>query len=466
MSQHPEDAHTQPTPTLIPAPEEPAADIASSRQQLLSPYDQEHQRYQLLEEIGRGGFGQVSRCVDRFTYRLVASKTLKPQHRDNLAQLRALINESRLVSYLEHPGIVPLYDVYVDEHDNFCYTMKFIEGQPLSEWMRQHVLHQHPFPIAWCLRIFTRICETLSYAHDKGVLHLDIKPANVMLGTYGEVMILDWGSARLFQPERYENYLRNLGQTEKLFPLVQLEDRLVGTPPYMSPEQAKGEKHRLSPASDIFCAGVLFYQILSSYSPFVSSTMQKFVADLFSPEAPLPLHERRIDIPQRLSRIAARMLAKRPEDRYQNFREVLQDIQDFQNQGSDFEVRTYDTGEIIFREGDIGEYACQIIDGLVEISVHVDGIHQVLAIQGRGEVIGELSIFTNRPRTATIKALQPTTLRLLTAQTINQELEKLNPWVGHMIYRLSQKFIDLSQQLTGSSSDTIPTNTAQTPSKR
>ncbi len=416
------------------------------KETLFRPFVSNKPRYQVIEHIGEGGFGQVSSCFDRFTHRLVARKTLKPSQRNNLPQMRAMINESRLVSYLEHPGIVPLHDVYIDEENNFCYTMKYIEGEPLSEWMRQHALRRQPFPTAWCLRIFTKICETLSYAHDRGVLHLDIKPANIMLGTHGEVMVLDWGSGRLFQPERYENYLRHIGRKEEIEPLVNLEDRLIGTPPYLSPEQVRGHKDKLNPATDVFCAGVLFYQMLTGYSPFSTKTTQKFVQELMH-KSPKTLHERRTDIPMRLSQIGAKMIAKKQEERYQDFREVLQDLQDFHTQGSDFEVRTYDAHEVIFNQGEVGDHAFQIIDGVVEISVMVEGESKIIAVQGRGEIIGELAVFTKQPRTATVRAVQPTTVQLLTAENINNELEKLHPWVGHMIYRLSQKFIDLNQQV-------------------
>lgn len=415
------------------------------RAELLQGYQTPEPRYNILELIGQGGFGEVMSCFDRFTHRLVARKSLKDKHRDNIAQLRALINESRLVSYLEHPGIVPLYDVYVDEQGKFAYTMKYIEGEPLSNWLKQHALRRQPFPASWCLRIFTKLCETLSYAHDRGVLHLDIKPANVMLGTYGEVLILDWGSARLYEPELYENYLRSISQQEEVLPIVNLEDRLIGTPPYLSPEQVQGYKDKLSPATDIFCAGVLLYQMLSGTSPFSTQSVQTFVDEVLNKD-PVPIHQRRADVPLHLSRIGMKMLSRDPEQRYSSFKEVLHDLQDFNSQGSGFEVRTYNAGEVIFNEGEFGDHAFQIIDGEVEITTTVDGETKILATQGRGDIIGELAVFTKRPRTATVRALQPTTVQLLTADTINKELEKLHPWVGDMIYRLSQKFIDLSQQ--------------------
>ncbi|TNE44332.1 MAG: cyclic nucleotide-binding domain-containing protein [Deltaproteobacteria bacterium] len=423
-----------------------SANPEKERAALLHDYHTSEPRYRVLEQIGQGGFGEVMSCFDRFAHRLVARKSLKDKHRDNTAQLRALINESRLVSYLEHPGIVPLYDVLVDSEGKFAYTMKHIEGEPLSEWLKQHALRRQPFPTSWCMRIFTKLSETLSYAHDRGVLHLDIKPANVMLGTYGEVLILDWGSARLYQPERYENHLRTISQRDEIQPIVNLDDRLVGTPPYLSPEQVQGFKDKLTPATDVFCAGVLLYQMLSGASPYSTRSVQEFVDEVLHKD-PVPIHERRADVPVRLSRIGMKMLARDPKERYSNFREVLQELQDFNSQGSGFEVRTYDAGEIIFHEGEEGDHAFQIIDGQVEIITTVEGETKVLAQQGRGDIIGELAVFTKRPRTATVRALTPTTVQLLTADNINKELEKLHPWVGDMIFKLSKKFIDLNQQL-------------------
>jgi serine/threonine-protein kinase len=400
-------------------------------------------RYQFIDPLGEGGYGHVTRHFDTHLNRTVALKTLNAESQHQARRLRSLINEARLISYIDHPGVVSIYDAFVNENDEFCYTMKVIEGEDLGTiLMRQG---DDALTLPQSLQIFTRICETLAFVHDKGVIHLDLKPNNVMVGEYGQVMVVDWGNARLYDPSAYSAYLGKHGSEWKASDLEEVENFVSGTPPFMSPEQTKKSRNELMPSSDIFSAGVLLYQILTNRYPFSIQSIKKFLDQLHNADPPPP-HKLRPNVPRRLSQICCKMLEKNIDERYQTFREVLQDLEDFSNSGQAFATQRYNSGEVIFYQGDEGDYAFQIVSGLIEITAEVDGERRFLATLGEGQIVGELAIFNKQPRTATATALVPSIIKIMTKRDIEQELEKLSPWVGRVIAGLSGKFVNLNSR--------------------
>ena len=168
-------------------------------------------RYRFLSTLGEGNFGTVHRCFDTYLNRVTARKALLDISKAKSDHLHALIREARLISYLEHPGVISIYDGLLGEDGLFCYTMKQIEGDSLEDRLESYESQERRFPLARCVNIFRKICETLAYVHDKGVIHLDLKPQNIMLGTYGEVLVVDWGTAQLHEATKYHEYLRPFG---------------------------------------------------------------------------------------------------------------------------------------------------------------------------------------------------------------------------------------------------------------
>lgn len=420
---------------------DPVADAAEIKGYLDEFRDTE--RYQFIDQLGEGGYGDVKRYFDTHLNRTVALKSLNKESSNHPRRLRSLINESRLISYIDHPGVVSIYDAYVNEDDSFCYTMKVIEGEDLGTLLLKK--GEEEMTLSHSMQVFTKVCETLAYVHDKGVIHLDIKPNNIMVGKYGQVMVVDWGNARLFDHGPYEAYLKEFGTESKVTDLEEIENYVSGTPPFMSPEQTRHPRNSLTPSSDIFSAGVLLYQILTKRYPFSIQTIKKFLDQLHNSNPPVP-HKLRPSVPKRLSQICLKMLEKSTEERYQSFHEVLQDLEDFNNTGQAFNTQSYGRGEVIFEQGDVGEYAFLIVAGLIEITAEVDGDRRFLATLGEGQIVGELAIFNKEPRTATATAIVPSVIKIMTKDDIERELEKMSPWVGRIITSLSGKFVNLNER--------------------
>lgn len=405
-------------------------------------------RYISLKLLGEGGFAQVHSFFDRSLNRVIAVKELKPASSENPDLLNAFVNEAKLVSYLDHPGIVAVFDTFLGSSGKPCYTMQMVEGQTLSSLLSAPLTERPAaLPFTRALEIFIKICETLAYAHDRGVIHLDLKPDNIMIGRYGEVLIMDWGSAKIYDTVPYEKYLgRFMERPERLSLGKESEGFVLGTPYYMAPEQFTIRRNQCTPAADVFAAGIILYQMLTGTHPFMVPKLED-LRHAIEHHNPPPVHEINVDIPMRLSQICEKTLEKSIINRYKNCHELLDDIKQCHDSCEAFVSRTYKAGETIFEEGAIGEYAFIIASGKVEISKIHDGAVKVLALLGKNEIVGELAIFSKQPRVATARAIEPTTIRIMNKVDVDRELDKLSPWVGRMITGLSKRFIGLNERL-------------------
>jgi serine/threonine protein kinase len=230
-------------------------------------------RYRLLERVARGGMGVVFSAEDEKLQRRVALKVLDlPGSKSDLAN--RLLREARVLAQLEHPGIVPVHDVGTLADGRVFYTMKFVEGQRLDE----HIARVASIPDR--LRLFLRICDAVSFAHARGVLHRDLKPANIMVGPFGEVLVMDWGLAKIISgthsnaaPSGDPNATvfekpaaaTDSGDSTEISTITG-HGTIMGTPGYMSPEQARGDIEHLDARSDIFSLGALLRFILTEHS--------------------------------------------------------------------------------------------------------------------------------------------------------------------------------------------------------
>jgi serine/threonine protein kinase len=227
-------------------------------------------RYRLLERVARGGMGVVYTAEDEKLERLVALKVLDVPGTDGDLATR-LMREARVLARLEHPGIVPVHDVGTLADGRVFYTMKFVEGQRLDKFIEGVESVQDR------LRLFLRICEAVAFAHARGVLHRDLKPANIMVGSFGEVLVMDWGLAKILRGEipiadrvadpevtvfeKPKSSIEESGSTKSS--VITGHGTVMGTPGYMSPEQARGEVEVLDARSDIFSLGALLRFILT-----------------------------------------------------------------------------------------------------------------------------------------------------------------------------------------------------------
>lgn len=236
-------------------------------------------RYRILQRIGAGGMGTVYRAEDSVLGRSVALKILDlPDTAGELAG--RLLREAQILARLEHPGIVPVHDAGTLADGRPFYAMKFVQGERLDRHM------ECVSRLADRLRIFQRICDAVGFAHSRGVLHRDLKPENIMLGPFGEVLVMDWGVAKILRrsPEgRDEATSANNASPPSALTAKAVRTAhgaVLGTPGYMAPEQARGESEKLDERADIFSLGALLQFLLadSAASPRLAAIAKKAMA--------------------------------------------------------------------------------------------------------------------------------------------------------------------------------------------
>jgi eukaryotic-like serine/threonine-protein kinase len=231
-------------------------------------------KFRLEQEIARGGMGVILRSSDLVLNREVAIKLLLKTHLGKPHLHQQFMNEVRITGALQHPGIIPIYETGCADEDRPFFAMKFVQGRTLAQMLASRKSPDEDLPRF--LKIFEQVCQTLSYTHSRGVIHLDIKPANVMVGRFGEVHLMDWGLAQAsaahcaIQPsDDLTEAAAVLAAAERLATQnahISLPEGAVwGTPAYMSPEQARGQC--MDVRSDVFGLGGILCEILTGYPP-------------------------------------------------------------------------------------------------------------------------------------------------------------------------------------------------------
>ncbi len=285
-------------------------------------------RYQTLETIGEGGMGEIRLCSDRRIGRQIAMKLLRKDRAKRTELQSRFFREVRAQGQLEHPSIVPVYDVGTDPTGALFFTMKRVRGETLQQiikglragdpaTVRQHSLHK-------LLTAFASACLAVDFAHSRGVIHCDLKPANLMLGDFGEVYVLDWGLAKLPSGEdkagvpASEPQMVHTGDTP----------RVSGTPGYMAPEQIQGEP--LDPRADVYALGATLYELLTLSPMHAGSDPNSLCrATLRGVEVRPSVRAPDRDIDPELEGICMRATALEPRDRYASAREMYEDLQRF-----------------------------------------------------------------------------------------------------------------------------------------
>ncbi len=287
-------------------------------------------RYTWLDSLGEGGQGSVELVLDQDLGRLVALKTLH-SHKKDKEDLIDLYRESRITGQLEHPHIMPIYDVGQLPDGRLYYTMPRLPGESLHHVLalrrRGNAETLARWPLTPLLQVIQKVCQGVGYAHAHGVIHRDLKPANILLGKHGEVLVVDWGIARvLHSTEGASGRLWSREGEERV-------ERVRGSPPYMAPEQVKHPDH-VSPAADVFCLGVILYEVLCRESPFPGATLDE-VVEMLCHERPVPPRERApsLRIPAEIEEICLRSLEKFPGHRYSNAGDLASALGDFLSGG-------------------------------------------------------------------------------------------------------------------------------------
>jgi WD40 repeat protein/serine/threonine protein kinase len=287
-------------------------------------------RYQVLRPHGRGGLGEVFVALDQELRREVALKEIRAEHADDPLSRGRFVREAEVTGGLEHPGIVPVYGLGTYGDGRPFYAMRFIQGETLKEAIDKYQAGDGSWTLRGLLTRFVAVCNTVAYAHSRGVLHRDLKPANVMLGRYGETLLVDWGLAKPLaeQPGRGTG---DATVEPALVPgLVEgIETQAgaaLGTPAYMSPEQALGRLDLLGPASDIYGLGATLYTVLTGRPPVEGKDMAQVLRKAQRGEW-LPPRRVKADLPAALDAVCRKALALQPEQRYTTALELAADVE-------------------------------------------------------------------------------------------------------------------------------------------
>jgi WD40 repeat protein len=258
-------------------------------------------RYQIKRVLGKGGFGLVYLAFDTQLERCVAIKTPHTRLVARPEEAQTYIKEARIVAGLDHPNIVPVYDANTSTDCPFFVVSKYIEGSTLAQSLRQR-----RFSFDEAAQLVAKVADALHHAHTRGLVHRDVKPSNILLDKSGRPFVVDFG----------------LAMREQEFGKVPC---YAGTPAYMSPEQARGEGHRVDGRSDLFSLGLVLYELLSGRYPFPRESMSDLIWDIINVDV-RPLRQIDDGIPRELERICLTALSKRPSERYATARDMAEEL--------------------------------------------------------------------------------------------------------------------------------------------
>jgi PAS domain S-box-containing protein len=294
------------------------------------------ERYALSRLHATGGIGRVWLARDNRLGRDVALKELRPEQAHSAAHCARFLKEARITGQLEHPGIVPVYELARrPASQQPFYTMRFVKGRTLTEAARDYHARRlsgqaDALELPALLNAFVAVCNTVAYAHSRGVIHRDLKGHNVVLGDFGEVVVLDWGLAKVMRQEaaaeHEENLLRDDGATDSG---LTAHGQALGTPAYMAPEQAAGRLELIDQRTDVHGLGAMLYEILTGLPPFTGADTREVLRKVREEEPPPP-EQICADAPSALAAACLRALSKQPADRYAGASDLAREIQQWQ----------------------------------------------------------------------------------------------------------------------------------------
>ena len=333
--------------------ESSTSDASGSRlsvEDLVQTTDSE--RYQVRGEVGRGGMGTVLRVWDDRLRRELAMKVSVARPEGGSARAPAsrsiyrFLEEAQVMSQLDHPGVLPVHDVGIDSEGHVFFTMPLVRGESLKQAFRHLGDPDGRWTRSRLVGILVRICETMAFAHGKGVIHRDLKPSNIMVGRLGEVYVMDWGLARVLgRPDPHAEtgealatesgresivgLRRSRAELEGELNLLTMDGSVIGTPSFMSPEQARGETDRVGETSDVYAVGAILYQLLSGRAPYADpndSIDAKLILEKVRASGPTPISDLEPSSAPELVAVCEKAMARRLEDRYSGIEQLGEDL--------------------------------------------------------------------------------------------------------------------------------------------
>lgn len=316
-------------------------------------------RYRHEDEIGRGGMGRVLRVRDLDLRRDLAMKVVRGGAGDAV-RARRFLDEAEITGQLDHPGVVPVHDLGVDAEGQLFFTMRIVRGDTVDVAFAAARAGTDGWTRTRALEVVLRVCDTMAFAHDKGVIHRDLKPSNVMVGKFGEVYVVDWGLAKVVgKNDAFDLRVPSPNDARGVVATAPKETRLetttvrtmdgtvMGTPSFMPPEQALGHVAELDHRADVYAIGAILYQLLTGQMPYAAVVAEgnaRTVVEAVRAGAPVPV--RTIDpmVPKELAAVCAKAMARDLEARYQSVRDLAADLRAYLDQRV---VQAYRTGLVV-----------------------------------------------------------------------------------------------------------------------
>jgi serine/threonine-protein kinase len=396
------------------------------------------------DSLGEGGMGLVRDAIDRELGRRLAYKQLHSDLMDNDLARRAFVTEAQVTAQLDHPHIVPVYELgrhpadSESEGESLYFTMKRVQGRTLAEILdAQPVERRTQEQLFLLTQVFSKVCDAIDFAHSHGVIHRDLKPDNIMVGDFGQVYVVDWGVALI----KRVSESGATGDSDS-------PPSVMGTPGYMSPEQAQGYPDAIDQRSDIFSLGACLYELLTGVGPYAGrgTSPLELLTEAVACEIEPPQERVRVDLPAQLSRVAMKAMSKNPEDRFQSVGELKAEVDKFMQTYSFFPRVTFEADTIIVQQGEPADAIYVLVEGSADVvrsehdrEVHVRHLRQ-------GDVFGEVAVFANRPRTATVRALTEVTAVRIAREQMSRDNE-IGYWFNLFTKALAERFLEKEQQI-------------------
>ena len=322
-------------------------ETAAASRQIVARYENA-KCYGVTGEIDRGGMGVILRVWDENLKRELAMKVIRGQEKlgdqstpsASAALMARFVREAEITGQLDHPGVVPVHEIGNDEQGRQFFTMRLIRGESLGV-VNQHLRAKRGnWTQTRVLEVIVKVCDTLAYAHSKGVIHRDLKPMNIMVGQFGETYVMDWGLAKVIGEQDFAHGRSEPNSVEVTTDTVSihhsglglsdatLDGSVIGTPSYMPPEQASGKINALDRRSDIYSVGTMLYELLANVKPYgddktIAPTQKILKAVLAGP--PTPIAQLNPKVPSELVAICERAMERSQEDRYASMGEMAED---------------------------------------------------------------------------------------------------------------------------------------------
>ena len=276
-------------------------------------------RYAFFSTIAKGGKSLIQSCRDLHLRRTVCYKTLRQEFINDPIETKRLLREARISAMLQHPNTIPTYEIGRDNRGNYYFTMKLVHGYTLREVLN----YRERYDLIQLMDLIVQVARALGYAHSRGVVHRDIKPENILVGPYGEVLLMDWGLAKVW-PKDSQTKVDDESEIDEADtdPGMTGEGKLQGTVMYMSPEQIERDP-TINGQSDLYSLGSVLYEVLTGVTPFQGDHVQTLLGQVRNEVPADPSSVTKVRLPPVLSELAMSCLQKDPQDRPASADEVL-----------------------------------------------------------------------------------------------------------------------------------------------